>query len=108
MNDLWGMNIGLVGCIYEGISCLQILSQYEHGEGCSGVMAEAIGAKLVKVADIQPEEISGYDLLGFGSGIYGGKHHKTLIELVENMPAMAQNVFIFLQQEAREKNNTRS
>lgn len=45
-------------------------------EKIAKVMAEALNAKLVKVEDIQPEELADYDLIGFGSGIYGYKHHQ--------------------------------
>jgi flavodoxin len=34
-------------------------------------------------------------LIGFGSGIYGGKHHQTLFTPVENLPQIEKNVFVF-------------
>ncbi len=58
-------------------------------------MAETMNAKLVKVDDAQPEMLAGYDLIGFGSGIYNYNHHKTLIKLIESMPRLDRNVFIF-------------
>ena len=64
-------------------------------EKVAKAMAEAMNAQLTKVEDVRPEELAGYDLIGFGSGIYGLKHHKALIELIETMPAMDKNVFVF-------------
>jgi len=64
-------------------------------EKVAKAMAEAMNAQLTKVEDVRPEELARYDLIGFGSGIYGLKHHKALIELIEGMPAIDKNVFIF-------------
>jgi hypothetical protein len=35
---------------------------------------------------IQPAMLAEYDLIGFGSGIYYGKHHKTLLDFVAGLP----------------------
>lgn len=67
----------------------------KNTEKVAQAMAGAINAKLVKVGEVTPEELAGYDLIGFGSGIYFFKHHKELIGFVEKMPAMKRNVFIF-------------
>ena len=64
-------------------------------EKVAKAMAEAMNAQLTKVEDVRPEALIGSDLIGFGSGIYGLKHHKTLIELIDAMPAMDTNVFVF-------------
>ena len=64
-------------------------------EKVAKTMAEAMGAKLVKVEEAGPEDLAGYDLVGFGSGIYNLKVHKSLIEFVEKMPRMDKNVFVF-------------
>lgn len=49
-------------------------------EKVAKTMAEAMNVQLTKVEDVRPEELAGYDLIGFGSGIYGLKHHKALID----------------------------
>ncbi|MGB8311985.1 MAG: flavodoxin family protein [Halobacteriota archaeon] len=64
-------------------------------EKVAKAMAETMNAQLTKVEDVRPEELVGCDLIGFGSGIYGLKHHKALIDLIETMPAMDKNVFVF-------------
>lgn len=64
-------------------------------EKVAKAMADAMDAKLVKVEDVKPEELKEYDLIGFGSGIYGYNHHKKLIEFIEKMPPMDKMVFIF-------------
>ncbi|HXY87039.1 MAG TPA: flavodoxin family protein [Candidatus Acidoferrales bacterium] len=76
---------------------LIIYRSYHHmnTEKVAKAMAEAMDAKLAKVEDVRPEELTEYDLIGFGSGIYGYKHHKKLFELVERMPSMDKKVFVF-------------
>jgi flavodoxin len=37
-----------------------------------------------------------YDLIGFGSGIYYGRHHKSLLDFVERLPTLGnKKAFIF-------------
>jgi flavodoxin len=64
-------------------------------EKVANAMAGAMSAQLTKVADARPEALAGCDLIGFGSGIYGLKHHKSLIDLIEAVPAMDKSVFVF-------------
>ena len=64
-------------------------------EKVAKAMAEAMNAQFTKVEDVRPEELAEYDLIGFGSGIYGLKHHRALIDLIETMPPMDKNVFVF-------------
>ena len=65
-------------------------------ERVARAMAEAMGATLMKTDEATPEDLAAYDLVGLGSGIYGGKHHKDLLALVERMPpAEGRRVFIF-------------
>jgi flavodoxin len=58
-------------------------------------MAETMNATLQKVEEANTEDLSKYDLIGFGSGIYGGKYHKDLFTLMEKIPRLEKNVFIF-------------
>jgi len=71
-------------------------------EKVAKAMAEVMSAKLLKVEDVHLQELPTYDLIGFGSGIYGGKHDKRLIKLIENMPPVDKNVFIFSTYAGRE------
>jgi len=65
-------------------------------EKVARAMAAATEATLAKAGEVRPEDLAGYDLLGFGSGIYGGRHHKDLFTLIEKMPLMeGKQVFVF-------------
>jgi len=59
---------------------------HQNTEKVAKVMAEELEADLTPTGDAQPEALATYDLIGFGSGIYFGKHHKTLLRFVETLP----------------------
>ena len=64
-------------------------------EKVAKAIAETMNATLQKVEEVNPEDLSNYDLIGFGSGIYGGKYHKDIVSLVEKMPRLEKNIFLF-------------
>lgn len=73
-----------------------VLVSYHHNntEKVAKEMAAVLGADVKKVGTFDPSELAGYDLLGFGSGIYLGRHHRRLLKMVANMPAVNKNAFI--------------
>ena len=59
-------------------------------------IANALEAKLLEPNEVNEEILSEFDLLGLGSGIYYSKHHKSLLNLVDTLPAMKdKKAFIF-------------
>ena len=64
-------------------------------EKVAKAMAETMNATLQKVEEAKSEDLSKYDLIGFGSGIYGGKYHKDVVSLVKKIPRIEKNVFLF-------------
>jgi flavodoxin len=59
-------------------------------------MARDLNAQIKKPQEINPEELKHYDLVGFGSGIYGAKHHTSLLNLAEKVPKVVnKKAFIF-------------
>lgn len=60
-------------------------------------IAKTLDAKLVRASDVgNGKALLSYDLVGFGSGIYGFRHHKNLFDLIENLPNMSgRKAFIF-------------
>jgi flavodoxin len=49
-------------------------------------MGVVLGAEVVDPHDVDVDELSGYDLVGFGSGIYFGVVHRELIAMVDQLP----------------------
>ena len=63
-------------------------------------VANAIGkildARIKNPKDVKPEDLIDYDLVGFGSGIYGAQHHESLLKLADSLPqASNKKVFLF-------------
>lgn len=60
------------------------------------IFAEALDASILKSAVARVERIRENDLVGFGSGIYGGKHSQGLLGLADRLPfGEGQKVFLF-------------
>jgi len=69
-----------------------------HGntEKIAKEIANILEARLLKVEEANPECLSEFDLLGFGSGIYYGKYHKNLLRLIHELPIMERKkAFVF-------------
>jgi len=64
-------------------------------EKVARAMAETMNATLARVEDVKPDALEGYELVGFGSGIYGGKTHRDILKLVDEIHTMDKKVFIF-------------
>jgi flavodoxin len=77
---------------------LIVYKSIHHGntERIARTMADVINADILSTRDATPQIIGRYDLIGFGSGIYFGKHHHKLLSLVEDLPTVKEKqAFIF-------------
>ncbi len=77
---------------------LLILYSYHHNntEKIAKVFAKVLDAQIKTPQQISLEELQEYNLIGFGSGIYGEKHHKLLFDLADNLPQVTnRKAFIF-------------
>jgi len=77
---------------------LIIYISVHHGntEKIGKVIAEALNADMVKAKDLNLDDLCSYDLIGFGSGIYMSKFHKSITDLIENMPILSdKKAFVF-------------
>ncbi|MBS7633524.1 flavodoxin family protein [Candidatus Bathyarchaeota archaeon] len=77
---------------------LLVLYSYHHNntEKIANVFAKVLDAQIKTPQQINPEELQEYSLVGFGSGIYGGKHHKFLLDLADKLPQVTnKKAFIF-------------
>jgi len=75
-----------------------VLYSYHHKntEKIANVFAKVLEAQIKTPQQINPEELQEYILIGFGSGIYGAKHHEDLLDLADNLPQVTnRNAFIF-------------
>jgi flavodoxin len=78
-------------------SLLVLLSYHHHNtEKIANVFADVLDAPIRIPQQVNPEELQEYGLVGFGSGIYGGKHHEALLDLADRLPQVTnRRAFIF-------------
>jgi flavodoxin len=80
------------------MKALIIYISVHHGntERVAKVMANILDADLLQMKQVDASMLEQYDLIGFGSGIYFGKHHKSLLDFVDMLPMLRnKKAFIF-------------
>lgn len=90
---------------------LIICKSIHHGntQKVAEVIADVLEAKLVKPEELDINTVVEYDLVGFGSGIYYGKHHKDLLSVVDNLFSVKnKKAFVFSTSGTGEKNIKRN
>ncbi len=86
---------------------LLVLFSYHHKntKKIANVFAKVLDAQIKTPQQINPEELQEYSLVGFGSGIYDGKHHKVLLDLADKLPQVTnRKAFIFSTSGVTKKN----
>jgi flavodoxin len=68
--------------------CTIVYTSVHHGntERIARAMAAPLGAEVVRTAEATPEAVASAELVGFGSGIFFGNHHKSLLTFAEGLP----------------------
>lgn len=61
----------------------------------SAAIADAIGADLLSVAEARELAAPPWELVGLGSGIFFGAHHKSLLRYASQWSQAPKSVFIF-------------
>jgi flavodoxin len=80
------------------MKALLIYVSVHHGntEKIARNMANVLEADWVQVKQADATKLERYDLIGFGSGVYFGKHHASLLDFVDRLPAVRKKTaFIF-------------
>jgi len=69
---------------------------HQNTEKIAKAMAAKIGADLEEAKEVRIENINNYEIIGFGSGVYNGRFHKDLLEIIDNIPYQDnKKAFIF-------------
>lgn len=70
------------------MKALVIYESVHHGntKKIAEAISEALKARLERVGDARALELQEYGLVGFGSGIFFGRHHRRLLDFVGSLP----------------------
>ncbi len=82
----------------QGLTSLIVVFSYHHNntEKIAKACAEVLGATVRTPQQVTPEEIQGYDLVGFGSGIYSATFDRSVLDLADRLPqAGTTKTFLF-------------
>lgn len=77
---------------------LVICFSYHHKNTAkiASVFANTLDAEMKTPPEVNPNGLSEYDLIGFGSEIYWLKHHELLLDLADKLPQVThKKAFIF-------------
>jgi len=80
------------------LKVLIIYHSEHHGntKKIAKAMAEKINVDILKAADVNLNKFEEYDIVGFGSGVYNGKLHKELSEILSKLSQQDdKKAFIF-------------
>jgi flavodoxin len=80
------------------MTSLLIVYSYHHSNTrrVAEVIAQVLEASIMTPEEAASEDLRTYDLVGFGSGIYGAKHHESFFDLVDGIPqSPGARAFIF-------------
>lgn len=77
---------------------LIVVYSYHHNntQKVAQSMAKVLDALVKSPKNTAPEELSQYDLVGFGAGIDSGKHYRELLDFADALPQVTdKKAFIF-------------
>ncbi|MEI7615996.1 MAG: flavodoxin family protein [Actinomycetota bacterium] len=80
------------------LSSVLVFYSYHHNntEKIAKSIAKVLDADIKKPQEVNPGDLHKYNLIGFGSGMYDGKHHKSFFALVDKLPQVTEKkAFIF-------------
>jgi len=91
-------SIGNTAYEHGNPSVLLVLVSFHHHntEKVAKAMANILDATIKTPEEVSPDDLLSYDLVGFGSGIYGSTHHKDILDLANSIPLIqGKDAFIF-------------
>ncbi len=78
--------------------CLIVVYSYHHNNTAkiAKIFSKVLNADILNPNQVTQDNISQYNLIGFGAGIDSGKHYKPLLNFVDNLSNVnKQKAFIF-------------
>jgi len=88
---------------------LVICFSYHHKntEKIASTIATTLNAEMKTPQEINQNDLASYDLVGFGSGIYFGKHHKVLLDFADKLLQVTNKKAFIFSTSGRKNNMTK-
>jgi flavodoxin len=77
------------------IAIVHVSVHHHNTAKVATAMADAVGAELLTVSEATERPSDRWDLVGLGSGIFFGSHHKSLLRLADRWEGLPENCFLF-------------
>lgn len=58
---------------------------HSNTEKVAKAMADSLGCDTIRAGELGDRSVEDYDLVGFGSGIFYGKHHRSILDFAEKL-----------------------
>jgi flavodoxin len=82
----------------KSLKSILLVFSFHHNntEKIAQMFAKVLGAEIISPLNVNPKDLDEYHLLGFGSGIIDGKHHRLLLDFADRLPQTNdQKAFLF-------------
>lgn len=77
------------------IAIVHLSIHHHNTESIAKAMADSVGAELIPMGEIANHDLTKFDLLGIGSGIFFGKHHPRVLSFAKESPHLPHACFVF-------------
>lgn len=83
--------------IHQTPRIIVVVESVHHGNTMqvANILGSVLEADVVSADSVSPSELSKYDCVAFGSGIYFGRHHRAVRALVASLDHVSQKAIVF-------------
>jgi flavodoxin len=74
---------------------IHVSVHHHNTQAVAEAMGKAVDAHVMTVDEAQRENLSQYDLVGLGSGVFFSSHHRALLRLVREHSTLPARAFLF-------------
>ncbi|WP_197035181.1 flavodoxin domain-containing protein [Oceanivirga salmonicida] len=78
------------------IAIIYVSYHHNNTKKIVDIISKELNAKILTVDEAKNFDFSDYDMIGFASGIYGGKIHKILSKFIDETTNLPKTVFTIL------------
>lgn len=77
------------------IAIVHLSIHHHNTELIAKAMAESVQAEVIPLGEITNHDLTRFDVLGIGSGVFFGKHHPRVLSFAKECPHLPSRCFVF-------------